>query len=350
MDEAKLEAFVGKVVTDMAAAGAGVLVNLGHKLGLYKAMAGAGPMTAAQLADKTGCHERYLREWLDGQVAGEFVVYDPSAETYELPEEHAMVLANENSPVFLAPGFDVTAAMWLSEDTLAERIKSGKGMGWHEHDARLFHGVEAFFRPGYQAHLVAEWLPACEGVKEKLEAGARVADVGCGHGASTIVMAKAFPKSTFHGYDYHQGSIETARQRAKEEGVDDRVKFDVASATDFPGSDYDLVCYFDCFHDLGDPEGAATHSRRALKTDGTLMMVEPMAADKVEDNVNPVSRLFYAASTTLCCPNSLSQEVGAALGAQAGEHRLRSVLTKAGFTTIRRATETPINMILEARP
>lgn len=349
MDQAKLEAFVGKVVADMATSMSAVTMDLGHKLGLYKAMAGAGPLTPAQLAEKTGCHERYVLEWLNNQVAGDMITYDAAAKTYSLSEEQAMVLAVEESPVFLAPVGDVVSAMWRSVDKLAERIKTGKGFGWHEHDERLFTGTEAFFRTPYRANLVQAWIPALDGVQDKLENGAKVADIGCGHGATTILMAAAFPSSRFHGYDYHDKSVAAARERAKEAGVDDRVTFEVASAKNFPGNEYDLVCFFDCFHDLGDPTGAAKHAHSALKADGTMMLVEPIAGEQVEENKHPVGRMFYAASTTICCPNSLSQEVGTALGAQAGEGRLTSVLKEASFSQVRRATQTPFNMILEAR-
>lgn len=350
MNEAKLEAFVGQVVSDIAASMSGVMTNIGHKLGLYKAMAGAGPMTPAQLAQKTNTRDRYVLEWLNNQAAGGYVTYNPSDRTYELPDEHAMVLANENSPVFMAPGFDTISSMWLDEDKVVDAFGTGKGIGWHEHHPRLFCGCEAFFKTGYQAHLTTEWIPALEGVEEKLKAGAKVADVGCGHGASTIIMAQAYPNSIFFGFDYHDKSIETARHRAQQAGVADRVKFEVASAKDFPGFGYDLVCFMDCLHDLGDPVGAAKHTREALAEDGTVLLVEPFAQNRLEDNLNPVSRLFYAASTAICTPNSLSQEVGLGLGAQAGEKRLAQIMSEAGLSRFRRATNTPFNLVLEARP
>lgn len=350
MNEAKLKTFVEQMVTDMAAAMSGVMTNIGHKLGFYKAMAGAGPLTPAQLAQKTNTHERYVLEWLNNQAAGGYVTYDPSSGTYELPDEQAMVLANPESPVFMAPGFDSVSSVWLDEDKVIDAFRTGKGIGWHEHHHRLFCGTEAFFRTGYRFHLTTEWIPALEGVEAKLKAGAKVADVGCGHGASTIVMAQAYPNSTFFGFDYHDESIETARQRAKEAGVADRVKFEVAAAKNFPGSGYDLVCFMDCLHDMGDPVGAAKHTRQVLAQDGTVLLVEPFAGRNIEDNLNPVGRLFYAASTAVCTPCSLSQEVGLGLGAQAGERRLSEVMAEAGFTRFRRATQTPFNLVLEARP
>ncbi|WP_119459923.1 class I SAM-dependent methyltransferase [Rhodospirillaceae bacterium SYSU D60014] len=350
VDAAKIEAFMGQVVADMSAGMSGVMANLGHKLGLYRAMAGAGPMTPAELARKTNTHERYVLEWLNNQAAGGYVEYDPKARTYRLPEEHAMVLANAGSPVFMAPGFDTVSSLWLDEDKVADALRTGKGIGWHEHHHRLFCGTEAFFRPGYRANLVDSWIPALDGIEAKLKVGGKVADVGCGHGASTIVMAQAYPNTTFVASDYHGESIETARQRAEEAGVADRIRFEVASAKDFSGTGYDLVCFMDCFHDLGDPLGAAKHARQALAADGAVMMVEPFAGDAVEDNLNVVGRMFYAASTAVCTPNSLSQEVGLGLGAQAGEARLREIIEEAGFTRCRRATETPFNLVLEARP
>lgn len=350
INEAKLEEFVGQVVNDMAASMSGVMINIGHKLGLYKAMAGAGSMTPAQLAQKTNTHERYVLEWLNNQAAGGYVTYDPATRTYELPDEYAMVLANPNSPVFMAPGFDSVSSMWLDEDKVVDAFRTGRGIGWHEHHHRLFCGTEALFRTGYRFHLTTDWIPSLEGVDAKLKAGAKVADVGCGHGASTIVMAQAYPNSTFLSFDYHDKSIETARQRAEEAGVADRVRFEVATAKNFPGSDYDLVCFMDCLHDMGDPVGAAKHTRQVLAENRTVLLVEPFAGSNIEDNLNPMGRLFYAASTAVCTPCSLSQEVGLGLGAQAGEKRLSQVMAEAGFTRFRRATQTPFNLILEARP
>jgi 2-polyprenyl-3-methyl-5-hydroxy-6-metoxy-1,4-benzoquinol methylase len=302
------------------------------------------------LAKRTGTAERYVREWLSCQAAGGYVTYDASNAKFHLSEEQAFAMADENSPVFLPGAFQVALAAAKSEEELTERFKTGKGMGWHEHNPELFVGTERFFRPGYAANLISTWIPALEGVKEKLERGAKVADVGCGLGASTILMAKSFPKSSFIGYDYHDKSIEAAKKRAKDAGVGDRIEFKLAMAKDYPGKDFDFVTFFDCLHDMGDPKGAAEHVHSSLKKDGTWMIVEPFAGDKLEDNLNPVGRAFYGASTLLCTPASLSQEVGLALGAQAGEKRLRDVVTGGGFSKFRRATETPFNMIFEARP
>ncbi len=350
IDEAKLEAFMGQAVTDMGAVISAPLFIIGDKLGLYKAMAGAGPLSSQDVAERSGVAERSVREWLRNQAAGGYVTYDPDSDTYTLPDENALALADEDSPFYVLGAYDLIASLFADEDRILEAFKSGEGMGWHEHDHRLFHGTERFFRPGYRGHLVAEWLPALDGVVEKLERGAKVADVGCGHGASTIILAQAFPNSEIFGFDYHDGSIERAREAAEEAGVADRVTFQVASAKDYPGTDYDLVCVFDCLHDMGDPVGASAHILKTLDADGTWMIVEPYANDRVEDNLNPVGRVFYGASTVVCTPASLDQEVGLALGAQAGEARLAEVIGEGGFTRVRRATETPFNLILEARP
>ncbi len=351
VNEEKLQAFLGQFVSDFGAMVSGVMTAIGYRLGLYKAMKGAGPLTPDQLAEKTNTAERYVREWLNNQAAGGYVQYDADNDTFELLPEQAMVLANEESPFYLVPGLaEGVPSMWADEDLAVEAFKTGEGIGWHQHDHRLFYGTEYTFKPGYKAFLTKDWIPALKGVEEKLEAGGKVADVGCGHGASTIVMAEAYPNSEFFGFDYHSESIETARKRAKEAGVEDRVTFEVFSARDFPGEDYDLICFMDCFHDLGDPLGAAQKSLKALKKDGTLMLVEPYAGDQLEENINPVGRMYYAFSTTMCCANSLSQEVGTALGAQAGEETLGDVVREAGFTQFRRATETPFNLILEAKP
>jgi 2-polyprenyl-3-methyl-5-hydroxy-6-metoxy-1,4-benzoquinol methylase len=350
IDEAKLEAFMGKAVTDMGAIISAPLFTIGEKLGLYKAMAGAGPLTSEEVAERSGAAERYVREWLRNQAAGGYVEYDAQSDKYTLPDEHALALADEESPFYILGVYDSIASLYADEERITEAFKSGKGMGWHEHDPRLFRGTERFFRPGYKGNLVSEWIPALDGVQQKLEKGARVADVGCGHGASTVIMAEAFPNSEFTGFDYHDASIERAREAAAEAGVGDRINFEVASAKDFPGSGYDFVAVFDCLHDMGDPVGAAAHVHETLDSDGTWMIVEPFANDSVEDNLNPVGRVFYGASTVICTPASLDQEVGLALGAQAGEARLTEVLKEGGFTRVRRATETPFNLILEARP
>jgi 2-polyprenyl-3-methyl-5-hydroxy-6-metoxy-1,4-benzoquinol methylase len=349
-DGAKLEAFVGQAVVDMGAAISGLLLHLGDRLGLYKAMAGAGPITSAALAQRTGTAERYVREWLANQAAGGYVGYDPTDGTYDLPAEHAMVLADEDSPVFLAGAFETIAACYADHDLVVDAFRTGAGIGWHAHDARLFSGVERLFRPGYAAHLVTEWLPALDGVVDKLRAGASVADVGCGHGASTIIMARAFERSTFAGSDIHEPSIRAARAAAAEAGVHPRASFDVAPATGLAGHGYDLVCLFDALHDMGDPAGAARHLRRAMAPDGTLMLVEPNAGDALEQNLNPVGRAYYGLSTVICTPGSLAQDVGLGLGAQAGERRLTTLLHEAGFSRVRRAAETPLAIVLEARP
>jgi SAM-dependent methyltransferase len=350
LNEAKLHDFVMKAVGEIGAAMNSALIVIGDKLGLYKAMAGAGPMTSAELAAKTGTSERYVREWLAAQAAGQIVTYDAATQKYTLPPEQAFALADEMSPVFLPGAYYIISACMKDEAKITDAFRNGNGVGWHEHDSCLFIGTERFFRPNYRAHLINEWIPALEGVEAKLKAGARVADVGCGLGTSTILMAQAYPKSTFTGFDYHPESIEMAREAARKASVSDRVKFEVAKAKDYPGSDYDLVALFDCLHDMGDPVGAARHVRETLSPNGTWMIVEPFANDRLEDNLNPIGRIFYSASTMFCTPASLSQEVGLGLGAQAGEARLADVLKSAGFKSIRRAAETPFNIILEARP
>jgi 2-polyprenyl-3-methyl-5-hydroxy-6-metoxy-1,4-benzoquinol methylase len=354
VDMAKLDAFMGKMVGEMGAAMNASLILLGDRLGLYKAMAGEGPMTARELARKTHTDERHLREWLNAQAAGGLVTYhagDNGDGTYTLPPEQAMALAEEGSPAFLCGAYQVIASIIKDVPKVEESFRTGEGLGWHEHDVCLFRGTERFFRPGYVAHLVSEWIPALHGVKEKLEAGGVVADVGCGHGSSTILMAQAFPKSKFFGFDYHDASISAAQLAAEEAGVADRITFEVAAAKSFPkhGQGYDLVTFFDCLHDMGDPVGASRHVKETLKPGGTWMVVEPIAGDRVEQNLNPVGRIFYCASTVICTPASKAQEVGMALGAQAGEARLRDVVLKGGFSHVRRAAETPFNMVLEVR-
>ncbi|HYE15802.1 MAG TPA: class I SAM-dependent methyltransferase [Pyrinomonadaceae bacterium] len=349
VNEEKLNQLLGKFVADFGATFHAGLVVIGESLGLYKALAG-GPVTSKELAERTGTDERYVREWLNSQAAGEYVQYDPSTGRYSLSEEQAFALADEKSPAYLPGAFLLAVSALRAVPQITERFRTGEGFGWHEHDRGLFRGTELFFRPGYAANLTSAWIPALDGVEEKLRAGARVADVGCGLGASTILMAQAYPASTFVGYDYHDGSVEMARQRAEEAGVSDRVKFEVARAKDYPGGGYDFVAFFDCLHDMGDPQGAAAHVRESLAPDGTWMIVEPFAGDRVEENLNPVGRIYYSASTLLCTPASKSQEVGLALGAQAGEARLREVVTGGGFTRFRRAAETPFNIVYEAKP
>lgn len=349
LDMNKLMAFVGKAVVDVGGTMHAALVVVGDKMGLYKALA-KGPCNSAELAKRTGTNERYVREWLCAQAAGGYIEYDAKTQLYSLNDEQAFAMTNEKGAVFLPGAFQLALAAVRSEPRISEAFRTGAGVGWHEHDPALFCGTERFFRPSYASSLMSAWIPALEGVEARLKQGARVADVGCGHGASTILMAEAFPKSTFVGYDYHDGSIASARQRATEAGVGDRVKFDVAKAKDFPGRDFDFVTFFDCLHDMGDPAGAAAHVKQSLRPDGTWMIVEPYAGDRVEQNLNPVGRLYYSASTLLCTPASRSQEVGLGLGAQAGEARIRQVVTSGGFTRFRRAAETPFNLVFEARP
>ena len=350
LDMEKLNNFVFRAVDEVGATLNTALVVMGDRLGLYKALAGAGPLTPAELAGRTGTAERYVREWLNAQAAGGYVDYHPDSGRYTLPPEHALALTDPESPAYLPGFFQIALGSVIDSPRIVDAARSGDGIGWGDHVHDVHEGCERFFRPSYNAHLLGEWLPALDGVVDKLERGARVADVGCGHGASTILMANAFPSSTFSGFDYHDGSIATARDRGAAAGLDGRVEFDTAPAASYPGEGYDLVTMFDCLHDMGDPAGAAAHVRRSLKPDGTWMIVEPMAGDRLEDNLNPVGRLYYAGSTMVCVPTSLSQEVGAALGAQAGEAKLREVITAGGFRSVRRATETPFNLILEARP
>jgi SAM-dependent methyltransferase len=350
LDMDKLNAFMGRAVGDMGAAMHAVLILLGDRLGLYKGMADSAPITPAALAAKTGTSERYVREWLNANAASGYVTYDPATATYTLPPEQALALSVDNSPAFLPGAFQIISSCFHDAGKIEDAFRTGKGVGWHEHHHDLFHGTERFFRPGYTANLTSSWIPALDGVEAKLRAGAKVADIGCGLGASTILMAKEFPKSKFFGFDYHAGSIELAREAAQREGVADRVTFAVASAKAYPGKDYDFVAFFDCLHDMGDPAGASAYVRSTLKPDGTWMIVEPFAEDATEGNHNPVGRVFYSASTLLCVPASISQEVGAALGAQAGEKRISEVVKAGGFTRFRRATQTPFNLVFEARP
>jgi SAM-dependent methyltransferase len=349
-DMGKVDELVGRLVGDLGATVSAALIVLGDQLGLYKAMGDGEPVSSAALAERTGLKERYVREWLSAQAASGFVDYDPASESFSLTPEQAMAFADEASPAFFAGAFEIAQSIWMDEPKIAEAFRTGRGVGWHEHSTCLFRGTERFFRPGYNANLIDNWIPALEGVREKLEAGCTVADVGCGHGASTVLLAKAFPKSRFWGFDYHAPSIARAREAAKAAGVDERITFQQAAAADYPAEGFDLVAMFDCLHDMGDPVGAGRHVRQSLKDDGVWMIVEPYAHDHLEDNLNPVGRIFYSASTMVCTPASLSQEVGLGLGAQAGEARLRKVANDAGFSRFRRATETPFNMVFEARP
>jgi SAM-dependent methyltransferase len=350
IDQDKLMAFLHQVVGELGATVNAGLIVLGDRLGLYRAMDGAGPITSGDLAKKTGTAERYVREWLNAQAAGGFVTYDPETKRYELPAEQAMVLANEGSPAFVGGAFELATATLKSVPDIEAAFKTGAGFGWHQHDRGVATGCERFFRPGYNANLVSAWLPALDGVEAKLRVGANVADIGCGLGASTRLMAEAYPRSKFTGFDYHKESIDLARKETREEGLQDRARFEVAAAAAFPGTGYDLIAMFDCLHDMGDPVGAAKHVRQALAPDGTWLIVEPIAGDTVESNLNPVGRAYYAFSNFLCTPSSLAQEVGLALGAQAGEARIRDVVTAGGFTRFRRVAETPFNAVYEARP
>ena len=343
------EEFAGQVISDVSATFSGVMTNIGHKLGLYKAMAFAGKVSSHTLANKLDLTERYVREWLNNQVAGGYVIYHPDEQTYLLPDEYVPVLVDEESPVFLVPALQVASSLWHDEARITEVFSTGEGIAWAEHHHHLFCGSESLFRPGYKAFLVSDWITAMDGVINKLECGAKVADVGCGHGASTIVLAKAFAKSTFFGFDNHAESIATAGERASHEGVEDNISFAVTDAQSYPHKEFDLICFMDCLHDMGDPVGAARHAAQALKPDGSLLLVEPAAGNHVEDNINPISRLYYAASTAVCTPCSLSQDVGLALGAQAGQQHLTEILQQAGFSSVKRVAETPFNIIIEAK-
>lgn len=350
IDHDRLMAFIGQVVGELGATVNAGLIVIGDRLGLYRELAQAGPLTAAELAERTGTAERYVREWLNAQAAGGYVEYDPVAERYSLTPEKALALADESSPAFVGGAFQLALGSLKAAPEIERAFKTGTGYGWHQHDADVHVGCERFFRPGYNANLLSTWLPALEGVTEKLRVGATVADVGCGLGASTRLMAQAFPRSTFIGFDYHRESIELAGKETREAGQGDNIRFEVATAAAFPGTGYDLVTMFDCLHDMGDPVGAARHVREALAPDGTWMIVEPLAGDTVQDNLNPLGRAYYAFSSFLCTPNSLSQEVALALGAQAGEARIREVVEAAGFTHFRRAAESLMNAVYEVRP
>jgi 2-polyprenyl-3-methyl-5-hydroxy-6-metoxy-1,4-benzoquinol methylase len=349
IDEKKLNEFMGKFVGDLGAALSASLVLLGDELGLYKAMDGPQPISSTELAEKTATNERCVREWLAAQAASGYITFDPASGRYFLTPEQSFALAQEDSPAYIPGAFQIVSAVIKDAHKVAEAFRTGTGVGWHEHHHSLFEGTERFFRPNYMANLITSWLPALDGTVDKLKKGAVVADVGCGYGASTILMAQAFPQSKFYAYDYHQASIEKARQRAQKAGVGDRIEFRQATAKDYPNENYDLITYFDCLHDMGDPVGAARHARETLEKDGAWMIVEPFANDQVKDNLNPVGRVFYSASTMICTPASMAQEVGAALGAQAGEKRIRDVVMQGGFTKFRRASETPFNLVYEAR-
>ncbi|HSC91558.1 MAG TPA: class I SAM-dependent methyltransferase [Gaiellaceae bacterium] len=350
LDLEKLNEFVFRAVDEVGATLNTALVVMGDRLGLYRALAGAGPLTPAELARRTGTAERYVREWLNAQAAGGYVEYDADSCRYSLPPEQAIALTDESSPAYLPGFFQLALGSVIDSPRITEAARSGDGIGWHDHVHDVHEGCERFFRPSYHANLLTEWLPALDGVVEKLERGASVADVGCGHGASTVLMATAFPGSRFRGFDYHDASVETARERAKAAGLDGSVEFATAPAASYSGDGYDLVTMFDCLHDMGDPLGAARHVRSTLAPDGTWMIVEPRAGDRVEENLNPVGRAYYGFSTFLCTPSSLAQEVGLALGAQAGEARIREVVLGAGFSSFRRVAETPFNMVFEAKP
>lgn len=349
LSETKLHEFMGKMVGDMGAAIGTALVLIGDRLGLYKTLAALGPLTSRQLAEQTGTAERYVREWLAGQAASGYIEHHPDTNQFSMTPEQAAVFADEDSPAYVCGGFYSIASVIVDEPKITDAFRTGQGIAWGDRHACLFCGTAKFFRPGYKVHLISSWIPALKGVKEKLENGAIVADIGCGHGHSTLIMAEAFPNSQFFGFDIHGPSIEEARRMAEEIGLTN-VRFEVASAKTYPGNGYDLVTFFDCLHDMGDPQGAAAYVKASLDSDGTWLIVEPFAHDRLEDNLNPIGRVYYGFSTTVCTPASLSQEVGTALGTQAGETRIKEVVTSGGFTRFRRATETPLNLILEAKP
>ncbi len=350
IDQAKLETFLGQLVTDMGAAAGMALTYVGDQLGIYDAMAGAGGLTAEDLAIRTGFNRRLLQEWLNTQAAGGYVEYDANNDTYLLPEEQAFVLTDKESPFYMGDGaLAFFSVMHAADEKIQEAFRTGSGIHWGDHDSRLFGATERFFRPGYRAHLTADWIPALDGVEDRLKSGSLVADVGCGHAASTIIMANAYPSSKFVAIDNHAPSIETAKERVAEAGLSDRINFEVAPATGYKASEFDLICFMDCLHDMGDPEGAAKHARESLKRDGIVLLVEPFANDRTEDNLNPLGRLFYGASTYLCAANSIAQGGALTLGAQAGEARLRDVFEQVGFSSFRRAAQTPFNIIYEAK-
>lgn len=347
-DHVKVEQFAGQVISDLSANMSGAMSIIGHELGLYKAMAGAGPLTAAELAEKTQTFMRYVQEWLNNQAAGGYLVYNPDEKTYELPAEHAIILAAEDSPGFMTAGFYIVSSLWQDKDLLVQAFKTGEGLGWHEHHHNLFFGTEAFFRSGYKANLLNTWIPSLPGVVEKLEKGGRVADIGCGHGASTLMMAERFPNSVFYGFDYHPGSVQVATQRAAEAGLTN-VVFEVAAADNFSTGNFDLVCFMDAFHDFGNPFRAVEHAKTKLATDGSLLIVEPASSDKVEENFNVVGRMFYAASTAFCVPHSHSQDGDYCLGAQAGPGAVEDILKQAGYSQFRIVQKSPVNLVYEAK-
>src|SRR5215831_5351125 len=349
IDQTKLQQFMDKAVLDVGATASAALVIIGDKLGLYKTLAESGPLTSLELSKKTGTSERYVREWLANQAAGGYIMYNSKDRNYFLTEEQSFALAKEDSPVFLPGAFQVMTSIIKDEPKITNAFLTGKGVDWGDHNQDLFDGTERFFKPMYLANLTTKWIPSLDGVEDILKRGAKVADIGCGHGSSTILMAKTYPNSTFVGFDYHKPSVEKARENAEKAGVINRVKFELASSTNFPGNDYDLVTFFDCLHDMGDPVGAMTRTKKSLKKEGVLLLVEPFANDKLEDNLNPVGRICYAASTMVCVPASLAHN-GPALGAQAGEERLKKVVVAGGFTRFRRATQTPFNLVFEAKP
>jgi SAM-dependent methyltransferase len=350
VDEQKLHDLLGRAIVDFGAVSTAPLVIIGDRLGLYRALASQGPMTSAELATRTETSERYVREWLNAQAASGYVHYDAGSGRYELTPEQALVFADADSPAFIVGAFETTIAAGRILPRLTDAFRTGEGVGWHEHHHELFHGIARFFRTGYLANLVQHWIPSLDGVEAKLRKGITVADVGCGHGVSTILMAKAYPASQFVGFDYHADSIAEATEAALQAGVADRCRFEVATAKDFPGTGFDFVAVFDALHDMGDPVGASRHVLRSLAADGTWMIVEPYAGDRVEENLNPIGRAYYAGSTLICTPCSLAQDVGLALGAQAGEARIRAVVTGAGFRRFRRAMQSPFNLVFEARP
>ena len=349
MNQQRLEKFLHRYIGDVSAAMAATTILVGDTLGLYEAVAEAGRVSAPDLASRLGLSERYVREWLSGQAAGGYLEYDADSDCFYMTEEQAFALTDPRSPIDVAGGFLVAEAMMKSRQKIANAFRTGNGVGWHEHDGGLFDGTERTFRPNYVVNLTSNWIPALDGVEDKLKSGAKVADIGCGFGASTIIMAQAYPESHFFGFDYHQASIDKARERAKQAGVSDRITFQAASAHDYPGRGYDLIGFFDALHDMGDPVSAAKHAREALNPDGTCMIVEPFASDRLEENFHPVGRLFYSASTMVCTPGALAQNGGTALGAQAGEARIRDVVEKGGFQHFRRAAETPLNVVFEAK-